>query len=325
MDAVPTITSPASDKLDPAISKAGAVLQRLGLTSGAPELTSLSEARRSADALGDFFSEAQPPVPGEHEIVLAGPYGALPCRVFPGIPRAPALVYFHGGGFALGRAKGWDGLMRRVVRTCGITTINVDYRRSPEYRFPVAFEEAVFTLEFIHAHGGTLGVDPNRVATGGDSAGANLALAAACALRDRGTTGVAMLLLFYGMYSMNMKSASWQRLGYGTTGLTQKTMSWIWQNYLSDDDERTNWRAAPLSASLEGLPYTYLSVGTMDPLLDDNCQLGERLAAAGVEHYLRIWPGLNHGFVRLDDLAPTAARALDEALVALRIGLGSHS
>ena len=307
--------------LEPGLVRAGKVLLRLGLTSGAPEIVGLSEARRYTDALGDFLSEAQAPIGGEEEIELPGPHGPLCCRVFPANPAAPALVYFHGGGFALGQAKGWDGLMRRVVRTAGVTAINVDYRRSPEYRFPVAFEEAAFAISFVQSHAREFSIDPLRIAAGGDSAGANLALAAACALRDEGRPALALLFLFYGMYSLDMQSDSWQRLGNGTSGLSRQTMQWIWQNYLPDDHARDNWRAAPLSASLQGLPYTYLSIGTMDPLLDDNRRLEEKLSAANVQHNLRVWPGLNHGYVRLDELAPIATRALDDALDTLRMVL----
>lgn len=317
------MTSPdaAGDELDPGVVRAVQILRNLALTQAMPDIAGLANARRSADALGAFLSEGEPALAQEADIELDGPHGPLPCRIFATLEDAPALVYFHGGGFALGRADGWNGLMRRIVRATGLTAISVDYRRSPEHPFPVAFEEACFAIDFVQQHSAAFGIDPQRVAAGGDSAGANLALAAACALKQAGNPPLVMLLLFYGVYSLDLDSPSWARLGDGGSGLSRETMAWFWDQYARGEAQREDWRVAPLAASLDGLPYSYLCVGTMDPLLDDNCRLQERLALAKVEHVLRIWPGLNHGFARLDQLVPIASRAVAEAIEAVRARL----
>ena len=105
----------------------------------------------------------------------------MPCRLY--LPddaeRPPLLVYAHGGGFMQGSLPSWDAMLRELVRQSGVAALSVDYRLSPEHRFPVAFEEMVAMIRLAAREGAGLGIDPTRLAVGGDSAGANLALAAA--------------------------------------------------------------------------------------------------------------------------------------------------
>jgi acetyl esterase len=108
---------------------------------------------------------------------------------------------------------------------------SVDYRLSPEHRFPIAFEEMVAMVRLAAREGSGFGIDPTRLAVGGDSAGANLALAAALALRDAGERALFFMLLICGCFLTDTESESWQRFGHGA-GLSQTQMRWIWDTYL---------------------------------------------------------------------------------------------
>ena len=187
----------------------------------------------------------------------------------------------------------------------------VDYRLAPEHRFPVAFDEAVAVLDHLHANGPDLGIDPGRIAIGGDSAGANIALAAAL---HRPDVPLRALLLFYGVYSRSISSPVWRDLG--AFGLSPELMDWIWRSYLGDAE--ADGRAAPLGLDVGGLPPVIQIVGDLDPLIDDATDLAAKLDAAGVENRLTVEQGLNHGFVRLGPLAPRIAAIVGEAARRLR-------
>jgi len=251
--------------------------------------------------------------------MLPGPHGQVPCRLY--LPddaeRPPLIIYAHGGGFVQGSLPSWDAILRDLVRQSGVAALSVDYRLSPEYRFPVAFEELVAMIRVAAREGAEFGIDPSRLAVGGDSAGANLALAAALALRQAGERALTFVLLIYGCFSTDTESPSWQRFGQGA-GLSQTQMRWIWETYLERPEQQTDWRAAPILADLTGLPPAHLIVGSRDPLLDDSQLLSSRLKEAGVPCELTVYDGLNHGFIRYGRLISATRRAVGDCAAALR-------
>jgi acetyl esterase len=308
------VTAPAPPWVDPEVPAAGAALRERGLIAPPLEQSPVDATREAYDRIGAFLCEGSEPLQREWLVEVPGPHGAIPCRV--ALPDGaegpvPALVYFHGGGFTLGRAKHWDAMMRALVRRGGFAAVNVDYRLAPEHRFPVAFDEAVAVVRHFAADGTAHGIDGRRLATGGDSAGANLALAAACALRDAGGQSLQALLLYYGVFSADMGSGSWQRLGSGAFGLSASQMEWIWTQYLGEGGNRTDWRAAPLAASMHGLPPVFLHAAGLDPLQDDSEALRAKLAAAGVPATLTVHAGVPHGFIRSGPLLRAARAAVD--------------
>jgi acetyl esterase len=215
-----------------------------------------------------------------------------------------------------GSLPSWDAMLRELVRQSGVAALSVDYRLSPEHRFPVAFEEMVAMIRLAAREGDGLGIDPRRLAIGGDSAGANLALAAAAALRDAGDHLLGFMLLIYGCFSTDTESESWQRFGRGA-GLSQSQMRWIWETYLEHPEQQKDWRAAPAVAELSRLPPAHLIVGSLDPLLDDSRRLAARLKEARVACELKVYEGLNHGFIRYGRLIATARRAVGDCAVGL--------
>src|SRR4051794_30285915 len=198
--------------IDPELVAAGKLLQEKGLVAPDRTIASIPEVRAATDRIGAFLGEGSVPLQRESDLSLPGPHGQVPCHLYlpDGVERPPLLVYAHGGGFMQGSVPSWHHFLRDLVRQSGVAALSVEDQLSPEVKFPVAFEE-MFAITRLAAHEGAgLGIDPSRLAVGGDSAGANLAVAAALAMRDAGETAVKFQLLLYGVYSTESDSPSWQ-------------------------------------------------------------------------------------------------------------------
>jgi acetyl esterase len=314
----------ASPWIDPELIAAGKLLQEKGLVAPDRTVASIPEVRAATDRIGAFLGEGSVPLTNERDLSLPGPHGQVPCRLYlpDGVERPPLLVYAHGGGFMQGSIPSWDHFLRDLVRQSGVAALSVDYQLSPEVKFPVAFDEMVAMTRLMAREGAGLGIDPGRLAVGGDSAGANLALAAALAMRDAGEKALRFQLLIYGCFSTDCDSPSWQRFGQGA-GLNQANMRWIWETYLERPEQKEDWRAAPMLGDLKGVAPAHLIVGSLDPLLGDSNNLAARLKAADVPHDLTIYQGINHGFIRYGRLIGTARKAIGECAAALKAGLSA--
>lgn len=312
--------------IDPELVAMGAWLNEHCLAAMSPLTAPLADCRLMIDRIGAALSAFSPPLKRERDLSIPGPHGAMPCRLYlpDDIEQPPLLVYAHGGSFALGSLSAWDGLLRDLTRQSGVAILSLDYRLAPEHPFPIACDEMLTTIRYAAREGAVWGIDPSRLAVGGDSAGANLALGAAQALRDANEAALSFMLLIYGVYDDNAYSPSWQRLGTGTYGLSAAQMDWIWTHYLSSTDQRTDPRVTPIRGSMHGLPPAHLLVGTLDPLIDENQALAARLAEAGVASELKIYAGLTHGFIRSGPLIRTAARAVTASAQALAQALSQR-
>jgi acetyl esterase len=312
----------ATPWVDPELIAAGQLLQRSGYVVPDRTQAPLAEVRAAQDRVGAFLGDGSVPLKQERDLALPGPHGQVPCRLYlpDAAERPPVIIYAHGGGFMQGSLSSWDAMLRELVRQSGVAALSVDYKLAPEHRFPKAFEEMAAITRLAAREGAGLGIDPTRLAVGGDSAGANLALAAAMAVRDEGLRAVRFMLLIYGCYSTGSESPSWQRFGQGA-GLSQTQMRWIWETYLENPGQQQDWRAAPILGNLTGLPAAHLIVGSLDPLQDDSHHLATALKEAGVPQALKVYDGINHGFIRYGRLVGTARRALGECAAALRAGM----
>jgi acetyl esterase len=309
----------ATPWVDPELVAASKLLQEKGFVVPDRTVAPLSEVRVAQDRVGAFLGLDSVPLQKEQDRMLPGPHGDVPCRLyFPeGVDKPACLIYAHGGGFMQGSLDSWNHFLREIVRQSGVAVLSVDYRLSPEFKFPVAFDEIVAMVRLAASEGAKWGIDATRLAVGGDSAGANLALAAALALRDAGQKLLAFQLLIYGVYSADVESPSWQRFGRGA-GLSQTQFRWILETYLDNPAQQSDWRVAPLLADLKGLPPAHLIIGSLDPLLDDSNRLATKLKEAGVPNDLTIYQGINHGFIRYGRLIRTSRRAVSDCAGALK-------
>ncbi len=225
-------------------------------------------------------------------------------------PKA-GFVFFHGGGWVLGNLDAYDHLCHALANAGDCVVVSVDYRLAPEHRFPAAAEDCYDATVWTAQHADELGIDAERIAVGGDSAGGNLAAVVSLMDRDRETSHIAYQVLIYPITDANLQTPSYTENGEGYF-LTTERMAWFWELYLSDQSEASNPYAAPLQAeSLANLPPAYVMTAQFDPLLSEGDAYADRLEAAGVPVERELYEGQIHGFVRRVDLYDRATVAIN--------------
>jgi acetyl esterase len=243
------------------------------------------------------------------DLLAAGAAGELPVRLYHPSreERLPLLVYFHGGGWVTGSVEIADTPCRALANATRSVVASVEYRLSPETKFPGAIEDCHAATRWLSAHAAEVGADATRLAVCGDSAGGNLAAAVALMSRDRGGPEIALQILMYptlapttrGDFASHRENAE----GYG---LTRGGMEWFWQQYLGSPEDGLDAYASPLlAADLSGLPPAFIVAAEYDVLRDEGLAYAEQLRAAGVPVETLTYPGLIHGFFWM-------GRALDE-------------
>jgi acetyl esterase len=251
---------------------------------------------------------------------IPGPAGRIPIRMYvPDRDRLlPALVYFHGGGWARGSLQSHDIVCRALANGGECIVVSVDYRMAPEHRFPAAIDDAVTATRWVAEHAHQFGIDSARLAVGGDSAGGNLAAAVALVLRDHGGPRLVHQLLMYPVTDYNLETASYTDNAEGYI-LTREAMRFYWRLYLSSESDAADVRASPLRAQdLSGLPPALVITAEYDPLRDEGRAYAEKLQAAGTPAVYREFPGMVHGFVTSAGVLDAGKQAIREASAALR-------
>ena len=232
------------------------------------------------------------------------------------------LIHFHGGGWTIGDLDIEDAAIRRVALASGVRILSVDYRLAPEHGFPAPIEDGVAVFRWLTEAASALVVDPARIAIGGASAGATVALGTALSLRDDGGPQPAFLKLMYGAYSDDATTPAHGLYGDGNYGLSSAAMTYFWTNYAGADIAARHPYAVPLAADLTGLPPVFINHAGIDVLSDDSNALAAKLRAAGVPVEHRIYPGAIHGFTQFAKVSPVARTALEEAGLALAAAVG---
>src|SRR5437588_8717911 len=152
----------ATPWIDPELIAAGQLLQEKGLVAPDRTVAGIAKVRAATDRIGAFLGEGSVPLQRERDLSLPGPHGQVPCRLY--LPddaeRPPLLLYAHAGGFVQGSLPSWDAMLRELVRQSGVAALSVDYRLSPEHRFPVAFDEMVAIVRLAAHEGDGLSIDP---------------------------------------------------------------------------------------------------------------------------------------------------------------------
>ena len=227
---------------------------------------------------------------------------------------AGAVIFVHGGGFAFCSPETHERCARVLALECGLPVLLPDYRLAPEHPYPAGLMDVVATIRNAFAVSAPFGVTAGPLILSGDSAGANLALAALLHEAREGRPPLAGALLFYGTYAGDFRTESYRDFENGP-GLTTAKMQRYWHWYVGDRDVSADPLACPLlaaDAALAALPPLHLMAAGVDPLLSDSIVLHERLKRLGRSEGLTIVPGVTHGFLQ-NTLDLTAAR---EALAA---------
>lgn len=265
-----------------------------------PLYTLTVEQARRADLEAVLAAGGEPePVASVEHTSVPGPGGELPARVYRPAGAAPgggALVYFYGGGWALGSLETSDAICRSLANRAGCAVVSAGYRLAPEDRFPAAVEDCYAAVAHVAATAAEFGIDPARIAVGGDSAGGNLAAVVALLARDRGGPALCHQLLVYPNTDFESDTPSMAE-NTDPRLFNDKSVRWYRDHYLAADADALDPRASPLrAASLAGLPAATVITAEFDPLRDQGEQYAERLRAAGVEVRARRYDGMIHGF-----------------------------
>jgi len=304
--------------LDPVIAQ---IIPLLPLRD--PETMTPQSARDALRALAAARAAVPPPqVANVADIQVKGAAGPLAARVYRlSREKSPTVVFFHGGGWVAGDLETHDRQARLLAIETGAVVVSVDYRRPPETRFPGAFEDAFAAVRDIIAGIAEFGGDSTRVGVAGDSAGGNLAAAAAIACRDAGIELAAQLLVYpvtdaAGNYADAGENARFPSRTENAEGyfLSRAVMEWFAGHYLDDARHGTDWRVSPLRAkNLAGLAPAIVCTAWFDPLRDEGRAYADALAAAGVATKYYDGKGLIHGYFGLGEASETARREAQRA------------
>ncbi|WP_421860360.1 alpha/beta hydrolase [Parvibaculum sp.] len=310
--------------LDP---QAKALLDQLGADPDAPRLIDLPPegGREMYRAMAGMLDLQGVAIGKVEDRTIPGPAGDIPVRLYTPVAAGgtcPALVYYHGGGWVIGDLETHDALCRTLANEAGCKVIAVDYRLAPEHPFPAAFDDAYAAVKWVEANASEIGIDPNRVAVAGDSAGGNLAAAVCLKAKAEKTPEIAFQLLIYPVTDAPRGTQSYKDFAEGHF-LEAEGMDWFWNHYvLAAGEDPSNPYAAPLRApSLAGLPPAYVVTAGYDVLRDEGKAYAEALKKAGVDVEYVNYEGMIHGFFNLQgaldvsrDAVKAAAKALKEAL-----------
>ncbi|MGZ3146052.1 alpha/beta hydrolase [Lentzea chajnantorensis] len=258
------------------------------------------------------------------DTTVPGPDGApdVPVRVYSPTRDAqpvPGLLYIHGGGFIVGDLDMFHSSVLRMVDELGVVVVSVDYRLAPEHPFPAPVEDCYAALRWLSANAAELGVDPGRIGVAGESAGGGLSAGVALLARDRG--GPALCFQLLGIPELDDRLDTESMRDYVDTPLWNRPNAiFSWASYLGGAEEVSPYAAPARATDLSGLPPAFVTVCQFDPLRDEGIEYARRLAHAGVQAELRLYPGTFHGS-SLVESAEVSRRMFTDELDALRRGL----
>ena len=294
------------------------VLERMARASFAPMYTlAPDQAKAAYEAGAGVLEVTAAKLARVHDFTVPARDGAhLPARLYaPAESALPALMYFHGGGFTIGSIASHDILCRELARLSGCAVVSLGYRLAPEHRFPLAVNDAWDGLAWLAAHREDLGLRPDRIGVGGDSAGGTLAAVCAVLARDAGLP-LALQLLSYPGTAAAQDSMSQRQYAHGLV-LEEPHIRWFFDQYIARE-QREDWRFAPLNAAdVDGVAPAWFGLAECDPLIDEGLAYADKLRAAGVAVDLEIYRGVTHEFIKMGRVIPEARQSHADAARAM--------
>ena len=288
-----------------------------------PALESLSpvEARQAAiDGLQGSGGVAEP-VASIENLRIPGPDGELAIRIY--MPNAeaprPAMMYFHGGGWVVCDLDTHNVICTAIANRAGAVVVAVDYRLSPEHKFPAAVTDCYAATAWVAENAEWLGIDPNRISVGGDSAGGNLGAVISLRSREEHGPAIALQVLVYPVTDLSrFETPSYGEFADGHR-LTKAAMEWFRDHYLACPEDGLHPYASPLLATdLHGLPPALVITAEFDPLRDEGEAYAKRLEQAGVSVTCTRYDGMIHPFFSLSGAIPRALDAIQQVADAVR-------
>lgn len=260
-------------------------------------------------AMAQFARPWRDDVPVERRIVAAAKRHRVPVFVINSRPgsRRPVIVHMHGGGFVAGGAEYDVGVLQETALALDCTVVSVEYRLAPEHGWKDSLADNYAALDWVHAHAVELGVDPQRIAVMGESAGGGHAALLAIEARNRGKIPLALQVLVYPMLDDRTGTSRPSPPHIGTMVWSRESNRFGWKSFLGVTPGGTRVPRAAVPArvrNLAGLAPAYISVGGLDLFFEEDLDYARRLNAAGVPTELHVVPGAVHGF---DEFSPDAS------------------
>ncbi|MGY6026451.1 alpha/beta hydrolase [Streptomyces spinosirectus] len=318
-----TVPVPSFDRVD-ASSKDALVALHRELPGGLNSIPDLERRREVAVGLDQRHRTVPSDRLSVEDITITAPAGhAIPLRLYR--PRAggrgmPMIFFIHGGGMIMGTLDGGDTVAGRLGLACGALVVSVDYRLAPEHPYPRGLDDCVDALTWAAANAASLGADQHRIVVFGGSAGGGLALATALRCRDADGPQALLVMAPYPMIDHTSASDSARRLpDLGVWNRSNNIEAWRW--YLAG--RPADGYASPAHAQhLAGLPSVFIDVGSEDIFLDESVTFSRRLAVAGVQTELHVYPGAYHASEELAPDAPLSRTIWATRIAALHRALG---
>lgn len=255
------------------------------------------------------------------DLACDGPAGAISLRLYtpPNLSPLPSplLVYVHGGGFAVGDLDSHDALARLLSTEASLRVLTLHYRRAPEAPYPAAREDVVAVYLWARANADALGIDPERIAIGGESAGGTHAAAATLALRDHGKPLPKALWMLVPALDAAAAGES-HRIFETGAGRPAAEFQFLWSLYRPQDVEPSDPGLSPVYADLSGLPPVRIYTAEFDPVRSDGEAFAERARSAGVDAAVQCETGLIHQFPEITGVSPASRAAVVRAAGELR-------
>lgn len=252
------------------------------------------------------------PVDIEDLTVDTGQWGAINVRfVRPegNTDKLPVIFYIHGAGWVFGSAQTHDKLIRELAVRTNSVVVFPEYSRSPEAKYPTAIEQSYAVLQKLSELAESKGLDLSELAVAGDSVGGNMATVMTILTKERQGVPIQKQLLFYPVTDANFTTDSYQEFAENYF-LTKEGMKWFWDQYTTDDSERSEITASPLRATSEelaDLPPALILTGEADVLRDEGEAYARKLRDAGVAVTQVRFQGMIHDFVMVNSLDQTNA------------------
>ena len=280
----------------------------------------LRERVKLLAAFGPIYEE----VAKVEDVAIPARTGIVPARLYhPSIAGhrtngLPALVFYHGGGFAAGDLDSYDHVLRSVANRAECIVMSVDYHLAPEHQYPAAPEDAWDALIWLRDNAGAMGANFRKLAVGGDSAGGLLAASVAQRALHSEVALCLQVLLYPGL-DATMSMPSWKQFGAGDYLISYAQMAELLDAYLPAGLDRAAPEVSPLFCKdLRGIAPAFLVVGDHDPLCDECEQYAANLKAQDVPVTYICWPGMIHAFASLAGVLDAGEVLLEKTAAALR-------
>ena len=311
------------------------VIDQLTSLNGKPtETLTAEEARKQptpADAVKALLKkQGNATAPEEvgkikiEERTIPGAAGKLPVRVYTpkGAGPFPVIVYYHGGGWVIANNDTYDASARALTSGVQAVLVAVEYRKSPENKFPAAHDDALAAYEWVLKNAGSLHGDAKKIALAGESAGGNLAASVAIAARDKGLQLPVHELLVYPIASGDLSSPSEIENAHAKP-LNKAMMAWFAEKYFRTPADGADPRINLVGADLKGLPPTTIINAEIDPLRSDGENLAAKMRAAGVTVEQRTFSGVTHEFFGMGAAVAKAKEAEELGIARLKAAFSS--